>query len=75
MIEGSSFSGLLTRVEIMRIGSDGNGRMRSRTSRCRHASGRLLSLMGRRSRGDCSQFSVVPAFSYYQAIYALYTDN
>ena len=31
MIEGSSFSGLFTRVEIghMRIGSDGNGRIKS----------------------------------------------
>jgi hypothetical protein len=31
MIEGSSFSGLVTRVEIghIRIGSDGNGRIKS----------------------------------------------
>jgi hypothetical protein len=34
MIEGSSFSGLLTRVDIghMRIGSEANGRIKSRTS-------------------------------------------
>jgi hypothetical protein len=34
MTEGSSFSGLLTRVEIghMLIGSDGNGRIKSRGS-------------------------------------------
>jgi hypothetical protein len=34
-IEGSSFSGLLTRVEIghVRIGSEGNGRIRSQEAR------------------------------------------